>query len=294
MGSQTPQDVQIAEAAARQYGNVTVAQLRDAGLSRRMITWRVRQGRLFPVHRGVYAVGHPPRLPLERAVAATLACGPGAALSHRGALALWGFSKQWPDTHDVVVTNDRRPNGITTHRYTNLLRRDLTVQLGVRTTSPARTLLDCAPLLTDDHRVIPDALHTPYLSQRQLADVRARFPNHPGARLIDRYLDHSSLTRSPFEDDFVAFCERYGLPRPLTNVLVAGHIVDALFPEQKLIVELDSWEFHRDRAAFETDRERDADTTAAGYRTVRITWERLHERPEIEAARLSRMLRQLT
>jgi len=285
-------DAEVATTAARQYGNVTRKQLIDAGLDDNAIAWRVRKARLFPVHRAVYAVGHPPRLPLERAAAAVLACGPGAALSHLGALALWGFSKTWPDTFDVIVAVNRRPQRITTHRYTGLLRRDVAVQLGIRATSAARTVLDCAPLL-DDPRAIPDALHGPFLTQRQLADVRARFPTHPGAKLLDPFLEAgSNPTRSPFEDDFLTFCERHNLPKPLTNVRVAGHTVDALFPEQRLIVELDGWEFHSDREAFETDRERDADTLAAGYRTLRVTWDRLHDngRGDAEAARLKRML----
>ena len=290
MGSRTPQgpDVAVAESAARQYGNVTLAQLLAAGLSKRMIGVRVRRGRLFPVHRAVYAVGHPPRLPLERAAAAVLACGPGAALSHLGALALWRFTKTWPDAFDVIVVTDRRLRGITTHRVRHLRPRDTTVQLGIPVTSPARTVLDCAPLL-HDRRVIPDALHTPFLTHNQLVDVRARFPNHKGARLLDPFLDGRNPTRSPFEDDFLGFCRDHGLPTPLVNVEVAGHIVDALFPDKKLIVELDSWEFHKDRDAFETDRERDADTLEIGYRTLRATWDRLHERPEVEAARLRRL-----
>ncbi len=264
------------------------------GLNTRMIRWRVRKGRLFPVHHWVDGVGHPPRLPLERAAAAVLACGPGAALSHLGAGALWGFVKEWPTEFDVVVTTgDRRPRRIRTHRYGGLRRRDITVQRGIRVTSPARTALDCVRLLDDKQRrrMVNDALHGPFLTKRQLADVRARFPTHPGSKLLHAFLDNGQKpTRSPFEDDFVVFCRRHGLPTPLTNVEVAGHIVDALFAPQKLIVELDSWEFHGDRAAFETDRERDADTLAAGCRTLRVTWERLHARGAAEATRLRRIL----
>jgi very-short-patch-repair endonuclease len=270
---------------------MTHGQLLKCGLTRHGIAARVAGGRLFPVHRGVYAVGRPPNTPLERAAAAVLACGHGAALSHLGALALWGFTKQWPASFDVVATSDRRPEGITTHRYTNLLRRDLRVHWGIRATSPARTLLDCGPLLEprDRARTISDALHGPFVTQSQLADVRHRFPGHPGAKLLDPFLD-GNLTRSPFEDDFIAFCRRHNLPRPQVNVRVAGHTVDALFQEHQLIVELDGWEFHKDRVAFETDRRRDADTLEAGYRTLRITWERLHECADAEVRRLRRML----
>jgi hypothetical protein len=293
LSPQTP-DHDVAELAHRQHGNVTAEQLHNVGLNGKAIAMRVRRGRLFPVHRCVYAVGRPPKVPLERAAAAVLACGRGAALGHFGALALWGFTREWPATFDVVVTTgDRRPRGIATHRYKGLRRRDLTVQLGIRVTSPARTVLDCAPDLDDQQRrrTVNDALHGPFLKQSQLADVRARFPHHPGAKLLDPFLQAGrNPTRSPFEDDFQEFCQRHGLPTPLVNVEVAGHIVDALFEPQKLIVELDSWEFHGDRAAFETDRERDADTLAEGCRTVRLTWERLHRRGDAEAARLQRIL----
>jgi very-short-patch-repair endonuclease len=240
----------------------------------------------------VYAVGRPPSTPLERAAAAVLACGPGAALSHMGALALWGFTKNWPAAFDVVVQADRRPQGVTVHRYRNLLRRDIRVQLGIRATSPARTILDGAPRLDPKQRirVVNDALHSHFLTQAQLADVRHRFPLHPGAKLLDPFLN-GNPTRSPFEDDFIAFCRRHKLPRPQVNVCVAGHTVDALFQAQRLIVELDGWEFHNDRDAFETDRARDADTLHAGYRTLRITWDRLHRHADAEAKRLWEILR---
>ncbi|HWE14035.1 MAG TPA: type IV toxin-antitoxin system AbiEi family antitoxin domain-containing protein [Solirubrobacteraceae bacterium] len=277
--------------AQRQHGNVTYAQLIGHGHTDASIGWRVRRGRLFRVHPGVYAVGRLPSTPLERAAAAVLACGPAAALSHRGALAVWGFATTWPAAFDVVVTCDRRPQGITTHRYTNLTRRDIRVQLGIRATSPARTVLDCVPLLNvrDRTRTVNAALHTPFLTQSQLADVRRRFPAHPGSTLLDPFLD-GNPTRSPFEDDFTAFCARQNLPRPQINIPVAGHTVDALFEPQRLIVELDGWEFHRDRQTFESDRDRDADTLAAGYRTLRITWDRLHQHPGAEAQRLRQIL----
>lgn len=287
MGLRTSQslDAAIGRVASRQHGSVTHGQLRSLDLSDRMIAWRVTQGRLYPVHRGVYAVGRPPTTPLERAGAAVLACGPGAALSHLGALALWGFTSTWPAGFDVVVTTDRRPAGIATHRYAGLTRRDLRIQLGIRATSPARTLLDCTPKLDAKQRTrtVNDALHSPFLTQAQLADVRARFRQHPGARLLDPYLDGTTLTRSPFEDDFLAFCRHHGLPQPQLNVPVAGHIVDALFEPARLIVELDGWEYHHDRGAFETDRARDGDTLRAGYRTRRVTWDRLHGQPAAEA-----------
>lgn len=101
-----------------------------------------------------------------------------------------------------------------------------------------------------------------------------------------------SPTRSEFEDDFLEFCERFGLPRPLINTIVGGYEVDALFAAEQVIVELDGWEFHRDRGSFESDRNRDADTLAGGLVTVRITRERFNATPDNEAARLQRILEQ--
>lgn len=121
-----------------------------------------------------------------------------------------------------------------------------------------------------------------------LSDVLARNPTHPGARRITPFADPKSpFTRSTFEDRFKALCDTYGLPTPRFNTHVCGYEVDALFEAEKLIVELDSWEFHRDRTSFVNDRNRDADTLAAGYATVRMTWERPDD---TEAKRLARIL----
>jgi hypothetical protein len=291
--SQGP-DHAIAEIAARQHGNVTRAQLRAIGLSDQAIRHRVGLGRLHKVHHGIYAVGRPPVVAFERAAAAVLACGPRAALSHHSALTLWGLSVHWPATFEVTINGDRRPKGITVHRNRTLGRRDLTVQRGIRVTSPARTLLDCAPALSDKAlvRAVNDARIARLVRPAQLAELLSRNANHPGAKRLSAVAGRSAQgpTRSKFEDGFAAFCARYGLPAPAFNVVVGGYEVDAYFAQAQLIVELDSWEFHQDRAAFEGDRERDADHLAAGLRTARITWERLVKSPAKEAQRLAAIL----
>jgi hypothetical protein len=131
--------------AIRRHGNITHAQLIELGLTRSAIARRVSNGRLYRVHPGVYAVGRPPTTPLERASAAALACGPGASLSHASAMTLWGFWTRWDTPFEVTVIRDRRPNGITVHRPSTLHRHDIRIQLGIRTTSPARTLFDITP-----------------------------------------------------------------------------------------------------------------------------------------------------
>lgn len=290
-----PIDAVIAAVAHRRHGCITRQQLLDLGLGPAAIAYRVRTGRLYPVFAGVYTVGRPPVTPLERACAAVLACGPRAALSHACAMVLWDVWKRWQPPFDVTAPQPRRRAGIKAHRARALRLRDVTTHRGIRTTTLARTLLDTAPRLTDRQlaRAANDSLHTHFLTRSQLAELLHRHPDHPQARRLARFTDDTrgGPTRSSFEDDFPAFCERFGLPRPIMNATVAGYEVDALFQAEKVIVELDSWEFHKDRQTFESDRDRDADTLAqTGHVTVRITWERIEERAHREAARLYRIL----
>jgi hypothetical protein len=279
----------IAQIAAGQQGNITREQLLGLGMSSTSITRWCRLGRLYPVFRGVYAVGRPPTTPLEKAAAAVLACGDRAALSHSSAMTFWGFWKRWDEPFEVSVAGDRRPTGIRTHRMTGLLRRDIEVEQGIRVTSPALTLLHCAPRMRPRSvtRAVNDWRRAELLTRADLADAVARFPFPPGAPLLKPHAEtDQNPTRSPFEDDFLPFCERYNLPTPRTNILLHGHEVDAYFEEAKLVVELDGWPFHNDRQAFEDDRERDATMLLHGIATIRITRRRLRHQPNREAARL--------
>jgi hypothetical protein len=288
-------DRAIGEIARRQQINVTRDQLLALGLDRNAIAYRLRIGRLYLTFARVYSVGRPALSPLERASAAVLACGAGAVLSHIAALALWGFIRDWPARFDVTTAADRRPSGITVHCSTTLTRRDKRRCQGIPVTSPARSLLDAAPLLPPLQlkRAVNDALHSPFLKRSQLAEVCLRCPRHPGAKLLAEFIDTTDgPTRSGWEDTFVPFCERFGLPRPLINTKVLGHEADAYFEAEQLIVELDSWEFHRDRDAFERDRDRDADMLAARIATVRLTSRRLTNTPAREAKRLQKILAQ--
>ena len=222
-----------------------------------------------------------------------LACGTGAGLSHGSGMVLWGYWRHWEKPLEVTVVRDRRPKGIRVHRSTTLHRRDVTTQLGIRVTTPARTILDVSPRLNDRSlkRNVNSALHSPWLTEDQLAETLARHPNPPAAKRIAKLIGLAGTpTRSHWEDDFPAFCEAHGLPAPVMGAPLLGYIVDALFVAERVIVELDSWRFHSGRIAFETDRERDADTLEAGFVTVRVTEERLDERPRAEAERLRAIL----
>jgi very-short-patch-repair endonuclease len=281
----------IARLARRQRGNVTNAQLRALGLGAGAIQHRIRIGWLIQMYRGVYAVGRLPVAPEDSAAAAVLACGPQAVLSHRSALCLWRWSRPLvPPFHVTTPSRHRRPE-ILLHRSTRLTRADTRLHLGIRVTSPARTLLDCAPALTDKQlaRAAREARLSPYLRTSEIADVVARFPRHPGAKRLS-VLAALAPTRSEFEDVFPSFCRTYDLPEPKMNTLVNGYEADAVFEAEKLIVELDGYQFHGDRQSFERDRERDAHQLAAGYGTVRITWQRLADDPQREADRLNTIL----
>ena len=278
---------------AKQHGNITRRQLHAVGIDDGGIAWRVKIGRLYRVFRGVYSVGKPATTAHQRAAAAVLACGPGAALSHSSAMTLWGYWRHWDQPFEVTVVGDRRTKGIRVHRSTTLRRRDITTQLGIRVTTPARTLIDMAPRLKDKalKRQVNNALNSPWTGEDQLADTLARHPTAPGTKRIAKLIGLAGTpTRSGWEDDFPAFCAKYGLPTPIMGHPFHGYILDALFPAEKVIVELDSWEFHKGKIAFEDDRERDAEMLAHGHVTVRMTWERIHDRPRREAQRLHRIL----
>ena len=284
----------IREHAGRQWGHVTRPQLLGLGLGTGGIDWRLKNGALVARYPGVYALA-PARVdPPALAAAAVLAGGPDAVASHASAAFLWGFVARWQPPPEITLTaGDRRPRGILTHRCPSLKRRDIRRQLRVPVTSPARTILDIAPRLTAKQRtrLVNDARRDGYLHPDSFTDILARNPYHPGTKLLTPFADTSTNpTRSPFEDEFLAFVQRYGLPTPQINVIVNGREVDAYFPDAKLIVEADGWDFHKDREAFEDDRERDAENLRHGLKTLRITKQRMTQTPDREAARLNEIL----
>jgi hypothetical protein len=250
---------------------------------------------LIVEYAGVYAVGHRPVSPVDHAAAAVLACGPDACLSHGSAVCLWGWDTHWRRPFAVTTTTHRRREGIHVHRSSALTRRDVTTQLGIRVTSPARTVLDVAPRYSDRKltRLVNDARLSRFLRLGDLKELLERSPRHPGTKRLRPFVVVvRGPTRSEFEDAFTAFCEKYGLPLPLFNVIVNGCEADAYFPNERLIVELDDWDFHQDKASFEDDRKRDVDNLVLGLATVRSTWERLTEEPDEEARRLHAILAQ--
>jgi very-short-patch-repair endonuclease len=282
MREKVPIDAQISTVAGRQQGHITRAQLLGLGLSPRAITARIHAGKLIVVHAGVYAVGAPRRTALARAAAAVLACGPGAALSHESALALWDL-RQWPPTPEVTAPSERRRPGIRTHRSTTLAG-DVWTRQGIGTTSPVRTICDIAPRRNDRQlvRITQDARLKRHLNHTNLTRLLFRCPR------LQRLIDPSqNPTRSTLEDDFVTWIKQHRLPVPRINVTLNGMEVDVLYEDQKLIIELDSWTYHQGRHAFNIDHARDAAQRSHGFDTIRYTGEQL---TDVEAANLRRRL----
>src|SRR4051812_41063635 len=294
----TPVDRAIAALAARQYGLVTRAQLRALGLGDTAIGKRAAAGRLHRVHRGVYAVGHRV-LPARGAwMAATLACGDGAVLSHAAAGALWELRPSDGVVVDVTVlaAGGRRRPGLRVHRDPALARDEVTRRHGIPVTTVARTLLDLAATLPPRalHRAIEEAAIARRLDLPVLDALVTRHAGHHRAAKLRAALDAprpgATLPRSELEERSLALCATHGLPSPAVNRVVAGLEVDFVFAPLRLVVETDGWRFHGTRAAFERDRARDATLTRAGYRTLRLTHRQLVTEPSGVAATVAAAL----
>jgi very-short-patch-repair endonuclease len=290
-------DLAIARLAAAQHGVVTRSQLAGLGLGRGAIAHRVARGRLHRVHRGVYLVGHPVLAPLAAEVAAVLACGPGAVLSHRSAAGLWGLLASTGPVVDVTVPG-RNPgprSGVLVHRVARLDRGDVTRRRGIAVTAPARTLLDLAELLPSRalERALEEAEIQGLARPRDVLALLERSPGRRGAALLRTLLRDGAeraVTRSEAEDRLLALLRAAGLSPTAVNVRVASHEVDAVWHPERLVVEVDGYAYHASRAAFERDRRRDADLQAAGYRVIRVTWRQLAEEPHALVARLAQAL----
>lgn len=275
--------------ASTVYGNVARSKLLGLGLTEGAIKRRIANGTLYPSHKGVYGVGRPPRTPIERADAAVLACGPRAALFGPGAMVLWGWWEWWPEVFEVVAPKRHRVPGLIVHNSKFLGPAETTTHLGIRVTKPARTQFDIALRLNDEQvaRAVNRGLHSKYLTRGHLSEQLFRHPNHPSAKRIRPFvLTEDGPTRSDWERALPFFCQSYGLPIPVFARMIAGFEADAAWLEEHIALELDSWRFHSEKVPFESDRDRDVDRLVEDFLTIRITWERMHERPQREADRL--------
>lgn len=289
-------DHRLARTAAGQRGVVHRDQLLGLGLSPSAIRSRVASGRLHRVLPCVYAVGHVALPDGGREMAVQLWRGPHGVLSHDTAAAIWGFAGASADVHVSGPPGGTVSQpGTVVHRIRQLDARDVRRRDGFRVTSPERTILDIAAGTSARNleRAVAEARVMGLVRERDLRTVLERYPHRPGARALTELLDAEhgpAFTRSDFERDLLALVRRAGVRPPQTNARLNGYEVDALWREERLVVELDGFRFHRSRRAFERDRRKSAELQTAGYRVLQITWRQLRERPEAVVAQISTAL----
>lgn len=278
MGAKVGTDELIARLAARQHGAVARPQMLAAGVTRNEIATRLARGVLRRVYRGVYVLG--PLTREGRWMAAVLAAGDGAVLSHLSAAALWGI-RDGGDVPDVTVRHTSALGGAIRPHRSLVTKPEQTVRKGIPVTTPTRTIHDLARVLGPEEleRVHREAL---VLGLPLQLDGKRR----PAIRelLGDR------PTKKELERRFRQFLRRRRLPLPDTNVHLPFGEADCVWAAQRLIVELDGYDVHRGRSAFERDRLRDREAMLAGWRVVRVTWRQLHREPDGLARDLRKLL----
>lgn len=302
---QAPVDVAVAQLAAAQHIVFSLDQLRGLGLSKAAVSKRMGTRRLHRIHQAVYSLV-PPELLAKRGhyMAAVLACGEGAVLSHRSAADLLGLRATHRARIDVTVPRHRRckHRGIEVHRSTSLTPADVTIVDGIPCTTVARTIFDLAAVLR--RRQVERAIDQAEVEELlDVAALQAQLAARPSARgagvikaILREHLAGSTLTWSELEERFLALVRRARLPLPQVNewiVLSDGEPAirgDFVWRAQRLVVETDGYQFHGHRAKFERDRRRDQVLVANGYRVMRITWRQLSEEPLAVTARLATAL----
>lgn len=293
----------VAGTAARQHGVVTRAQLLGAGATADTIRSWQRMARLVPLHRGVYLLGSlvgPLRPTRHREMAAVLACGRGAAVSHGNALWLRDLVSTRPGggkgpVHLVVPGARCRRPGIAAHRVSTLLAADVSLVEGIPTTTAIRTILDVAstarPRLLE--QVLARAERLGQLDSGALLDRLNRAAPVRGAPLLRSLLTGEArlaFTRSEAEERLLEIIRLAELPEPKLNVRLDDLELDFYFPAHRVAVEVDGFAYHSSRRSFEHDRDRDFGLGAGGVQVVRVTWRQLHRKPYLVVRRLTAVL----
>jgi very-short-patch-repair endonuclease len=272
-------------------------QLLELGLSADWIRHRLAKGRLHPIHPGVYAVGRPEVTRLGRWMAAVLACGVNAVLSHESAAALWGIRSERGRSRPIDVSlhadSGRRRPGISIHRRPSLQPHDLTTHRGIPVTTPVRTLIDLATALTQNHleAAINEADVLDLIDPETLRAALEDHPGQPGVRRLKTLLDRHTfrLTDSELERHFLRIVRAAGLPLPDTQVKGEGHRIDFYWPELGLVVETDGLRYHRTPSRQARDNRRMQAHAAAGRIAVRVS----HYEIRYESGRVIALLAEL-
>jgi very-short-patch-repair endonuclease len=281
---------------------VSREQLLDMGWSKDEISWRLRVGRLHRVHAGVYSVA--PLKLLSRQghwMAAVLASGPGALLSHRAAAALWGLRGYSGGAIHVTAPRKSTSSKRIHRHFSQVPPDERTVEEGIPVTSVHRTIFDLAATTSVDDVVsmIKEAEYRNRYDRLSLWNFLERYPGKRGSRNLRFALKRITeepvgRKRSRLEERFAPFLRRYRLPLPRFNDWILlerkRYRVDCHWPGTGQIVELDGWEGHGTKSAFQDDRARDRALRVAGYSVIRLTWAQLDSEPEAVASDLRQML----
>jgi Transcriptional regulator, AbiEi antitoxin len=289
---------ELAALAGRQHGVVSIKQLRQLGYSTSAVGRAAASGRLHSIDRSVYAVGHT-RLSLHgQCFAAVFACGPGAVLSHHSAAWLHGLARWSPEPFHVTGPVARRPRlPVRVHRARRLVGEDRELVEGIPVSAVPRTLLDLAAAVKFEQleKIVERAEELGLFNLRPVEALLARTVGHHGHGRLHRAISlykPSSFTRSGLEKRWLELVVEAGLPQPRTNFVEHGFELDCYWPEYRFAVELDVFETHGTRAAFERDRKRQEDLLLVGIAMTRVTGPRLEREPGEVVRRVARLLEQ--
>lgn len=255
-------------------------------------------GRLDRLYRGVYAVGHTDLSLQAQCLAAVLACGPGALLSHHSAAWLWGIARSSPVPLRVTAPNRRRPRPpIQLHHARALAAEDRAEIDCIPVTAVPRTLLDLAAAVRSDRlqRLLERSEELRLFDLRDFEALLARSAGHPGVgrlRSAIALYRPTPFTRSGLERRFLELVRDAGLARPATGFVDAGYELDVFWPEERFAVELDTYETHGSHGAFESDRLRQENLKLAGIEMTRVTGHRLDREPRQVIERIGQLLEQ--
>lgn len=287
MGYQTLQPGwrRVLALAASQHGVVTRHQLLDLGISGQGVKHRRARGRVHPIYRGVYVVGRPELTADGRWMAALLACGPGAVLSHESAAAFWGIGPRETEL-EVTICPPRAVaiSGIRIHRSRALPPEQVVIERALAVTDVLRTLVDLAPRWGEQR--IDDAIESAdrrgLCDPERFAEALSTRPPIPGTGIVRTVLERwtLTLTDTQLERRLLPIARRAGLGGPLTQQWVNGCRVDFYWPELGLVVEADSLRYHRTAARQAADARRDQCHTAAGLTPLRFSHAQITHRPE--------------
>jgi hypothetical protein len=268
------------------------------GYSQSAVVRAATGGRLHRVYRGVYAVGHTDLSLQAQCLAAVLACGPRALLSHHSAAWLWGIARWSPAPFAVTTPIPRRARPpIELHRSRVLALEDRARVEGIPVTAVPRTILDVSPTVRLDRlqRLLERAEELQLFDLHEVEALLARTAGHPGSGRLRRALAlyrPAPFSRSELERRFIHLTQEAGLPRPVTGFNEAGYELDVYWPEVRFAVELDTYETHGTHGAFELDRLRQEDLKLAGIEMTRVTGRRLDHEPDRVIERVARLLEQ--